>query len=297
MNTALLFVTALALAGPFDRPAAPADSSKATIDFAIVSLIDDVDVPAQDAGPLQSIAVREGELVQRGALLAQIDDRQVQLEKSAAEMQRDAALARANDDVDVRLAEAAYGVADAELEANLEINRRKQGTISQTEIRRLELSRKQAALQIDRSKLDMRIAQITADVEEAAVKAADQRIARRRIVSPLDGLVVNLYRQAGEWVAAGEPVLRVVRMDRLRVEGFLKANEYDPSEVDGRPVTVEVELARDRKLQFVGEVVFVTPLVQAGNKYRVRAEVENRMERGHWQLRPGTSATVTIKLE
>jgi hypothetical protein len=42
--------------------------------------------------------------------------------------------------------------------------------------------------------------------------------------------------------------------------------------------------------------VFISPLVQAGDKYRVRAEVENRTEAGAPLLRPGMTATMTIGL-
>jgi multidrug efflux pump subunit AcrA (membrane-fusion protein) len=88
----------------------------------------------------------------------------------------------------------------------------------------------------------------------------------------------------------------VVRIDRLRVEGFLSASEFSPSEIAGRPVTVEVTLAGSRAARFSGQVVFISPLVAAGNKYRVRAEVENRSENGHPILRPGMSATMHIGL-
>jgi multidrug efflux pump subunit AcrA (membrane-fusion protein) len=89
-------------------------------------------------------------------------------------------------------------------------------------------------------------------------------------------------------------VLQVIRVDRLRVEGFVSGAEIGPDEIAGRPVTVEVQLAAGRTARFSGKVVFVSPLVQAGDKYRVRAEVENRSENGSPLLRPGMSATMTI---
>jgi len=36
--------------------------------------------------------------------------------------------------------------------------------------------------------------------------------------------------------------------------------------------------------------------VRAGNKYRVRAEVENRLVGGHWIIRPGLPASMTIEI-
>jgi multidrug resistance efflux pump len=159
------------------------------------------------------------------------------------------------------------------------------------------LTRHRSELQIDKAKLDLRVAKMTADVEQAAVSLADENIRRRKIASPVAGEVIEVNRHAGEWVNAGDPVARVIKMDELRVEGFLSTREFDPGEVAGRHVSVEVELARGRRAQFEGQIEFVNPLVLSGDKYRVRAVVKNRVENGHWLLRPGTSASMTIHLQ
>ena len=85
--------------------------------------------------------------------------------------------------------------------------------------------------------------------------------------------------------------------DRLRVDGFVSGNDYAASEIANRPVTIEIELARGRKEAFQGRVVFVNPLVQAGNRFRVSAEVQNRQEEGQWLLNPRSTATMTIHLQ
>ena len=133
-----------------------------------------------------------------------------------------------------------------------------------------------------------------ADVHQAEVDAADIALARRQIVSPVDGEVVTVFHERQEWVSAGEPVLQVVRMDRLRVEGFVLASEVNVSEIAGGNVVVDVQLARGRKERFAGKVVFISPLVTSGGKYRVRAEVENRREQNQWLLRPGMNAMMTV---
>jgi macrolide-specific efflux system membrane fusion protein len=260
----------------------------------LVSLIEDVQVPAREAGALVSVNVTEGQHVTPGQLLAQIDDQQPKLDKLAAELERDAALAKAQDDIEVRYAEAAYAVAGAELERALAIERKSPGGVTQQEIQKLQLAKQRDQLQIERSKLEMRVAKMNAEVHQASVKSSDNAVARRQIISPIAGLVVTLFHEQGEWVAAGEPVLQVVRIDRLRVEGFLNATEIGPEDVAGRPVAVDVQIAGGRTARFTGEIVFISPLVQAGDKYRVRAEVENRTEAGTPLLRPGMNATMTI---
>jgi multidrug resistance efflux pump len=274
----------------------PAIARETQITHCLVSLIEDVQVPAREAGALTSVAVVEGEYVNQGQLLAQIDDRQPRLDKLAAELERDAALAKAQDDIEVRYAEAAFAVATAELDRALAINSKNAGGVTQQEIQKLRLAKHRDELQIERSKLEMRVAKMNADVHQAGVKSTDDAIARRQITSPLPGVVVTLFHEKGEWVAAGEPVLQIVRIDRLRVEGFLSATEIGPEEVTGRPVTVDVQLAGGRTTRFAGKVVFISPLVQAGDKYRVRAEVENRTEHSSPLLRPGMTATMTISL-
>jgi len=296
--TTFSLLAAVTVGGPIarlDRNASGLPGA-ANIPHCLVSLIEDVDVPAEESGRLVAVQVRDGEMVRSDALLAQIDDRQPQLDKFAAEMNRDAALARASDDIEVKYAEASFNVADAELVQKEQINANSPGSIPVTEVRRLRLTRRRAELQIEKSKLDLRVAKMTADVEQAAVTLAEDNIQRRKILSPIDGMVVELKRHTGEWVNAGDTVVRVVRMDRLRVEGFLSVKDFDPAEVDSKPVSVEVELARGRREQFQGRIVFVNPLVLSGDKYRVRAEVENRLENNHWLLQPGTAASMSIHL-
>jgi multidrug resistance efflux pump len=205
-------------------------------------------------------------------------------------------LAKAQDDIEVRYATAAFDVASAELERALSIERKNANAVTQQDIQKLRLAKHRDELQIERSKLEMRVAKMNADVHQAAVKSADDAVARRQITSPLAGVVVTIFHEKGEWVAAGEPLLQVIRIDRLRVEGFLSATEIGPEEVAGRPVAVEVQLTGGRTARFAGKVVFISPLVQAGDKYRVRAEVDNRTEHGSPLLRPGMTATMTIPL-
>ena len=57
----------------------------------------------------------------------------------------------------------------------------------------------------------------------------------------------------GEWFNPGEPVLRIVRVDLLRIEGFLKAADYSPQDVTGKAVSVEVELPRGGREKFEGD--------------------------------------------
>lgn len=267
------------------------------IEHALVSMINDVEVPAQQAGVLVAIDVTEGDQVKTGQLMAQIDDTDPQMQKHAANIRLEAAQTRANDDTPVLYAISARKVAQSRLDASNKSNQEVPGSVPLTEINTLELETERFRLSIEKSRMERKVAQMDAEVHQAEVQIADDSIRRHRIDAPVDGIVVTTFRQNGEWVNPGDPVLRVVRIDRLRVEGFVSARDFDRREIRKRPVKVEIELARGRKVQFLGKVVFVSPVVQAGSKYRVRAEVDNKMENGDWVMGPGMRATMTVHTE
>ncbi len=294
-SVTITMLIAVTMGGPIpQQEIAPTLADSATIQHCQVFLIQDVLVPAEQSGRLVRVDVRENDIVEPGDLLAQIDDRQAQLQKTAAELERNAAQTRADDDIEVRYSIKSLELADAELNQDLAINRTSPGVIPMAEIRRKQLARHRAELQIDRSKLDLRVAQMTADVQQAAVLAAEDNILRLQINAPFKGVVIDVRKQEGEWVDIGEPVIRVVRMDRLRVDGFLDGKKFNPSDLSDRQVVVTVQLAHGQVEQFTGRVTFISPLVQAGNHYRIRAEVDNRQHNGHWMLNPGMNATMTV---
>ncbi len=294
--TTLTLLTSLVLSGPTARSEVRSPTRHVEIDLCIVSLIHDVEVPAQESGPLVFSDVKDGTPVKKGQLLAKTDDQLAQLEKYTAEIRRDAALARAESNVEINIAQATYETTSVELQQRVRIRQRSGDAVTESEIRRLELARDNARFKVEKGKLDQRIARMNANSEEASVRAAEDSIARRRIVSPIDGQVVAVFRELGEWVNAGEPVVRVVRMDRLRVEGHLSAKDFNPSEIGNRSVTVRVQLARGRVAQFTGKVTYISPLLKAGDIYRVRAEVDNQSENGFWVLQPGATVAMTIHL-
>lgn len=283
------------LPAPSAGPATATPPGAIVHDRSMVSLIYDIPLAAPDEGLVTSIAVREGSRVQQGTLILQLDDRQAQTARRVAEAELNVVKQRALNDVDVRNAQAARNVAEAELRQNQDANRRVPGTKSALEIRRLELAVTQTELEIERAQHEQRITGHQADALQARLDQALDDVERRKVVAPMDGEVIELQVQPGQWVRAGETVARMVRLDRLRVECFVDPAKVSPKEVADRPVRVHVALERGRMETFVGQIVFVQQINEAHGRYRVRAEVANRQEAGQWLLRPGQQADMTIE--
>ncbi len=268
-----------------------------TLPNCLLSLDAEVLMPAQEAGVLTKIPVREGQQVSKGDLLAQIDDTLPRLQQNVAINKLKAALREAEDDVSVRYSTAAAKVAEADYLQAMEANKKVQGVVPQAEVRRLLLKQREMELSIEKSQKERDVAGLQAKVNEAELAAAAANLERRRLVAPLDAVVIELSHHEGEWVQPGDPVMRLVRVDLLRVEGFLNVKNYRPSQIQGRPVEVVVSLARGKQETFPGKIVYVKPLIEAGGEFLIRAEVQNRQENGFWILSPGLKAEMTIQLK
>lgn len=268
-----------------------------TLNNCLVALDEEAEVPAQEPGVLQTLPVKEGQQVKAGELLAKIDDILPQAEQRVASFKLGVAKEQANSDINVRYAKAAAKVAENTCLRDEDINKRQQSSVPQATVQQHLLEHRAAVLSIEKSEMEQRIAALQVKVSQAELDAAGEKVQRRQIISPLDGQVRKTYRHVGEWVQPSDPVLHVVRVNRLRVEGFVNISKFAPEEVDGRPVTIKVPFARGRTETFSGKIVFVDPLVQAGGEYLVRALIQNREENGQWLLRAGMDAEMTIQLK
>lgn len=292
-STFLTLLVAAAL--PAERAAAPA--GRTVLRNCFVTQIEEVLVPAQEPGVLVKVEVREGDMVVAEQLLAQIDDTEPRMEQRGAQFKLQVAREEAASDINVRYAKATEAVARQEWIQAVEANKKVAGAVPEAEVRRLVLKQNEAALSIEQAQMRRRIAALEAKVIEVYVEGAELKIEGRRITAPLDALVLKVHHHEGEWVQPGTPVFRLIKLDRLWVEGSLRAQHYTPAEVHGRPVTVKVTLARGREETFAGQIVFVKPVIEADDTFLVRAEIANRQENGFWLLSPGMAAEMTIQIE
>ncbi|MDX1943937.1 MAG: HlyD family efflux transporter periplasmic adaptor subunit [Pirellulaceae bacterium] len=261
------------------------------ISGAVVKLVDDVAVPATEAGLLAKILVKEGEIVAAGAMLAQILDADVRLAVERAKYELDIAQRQQTNDVDIRYARKSTEVAKAELARSLETNAKYPKTVSNTELDRQKLLVEKSELEIKQAEHDQEIASLTSDIKGNELRTAEEQLARRTITAPLKGMVVEVHRRPGEWVQPGETVARVVRLDRLRAEGFL-AVKHARLDLVGSKVKLVIPDAEGKDREFAGVIVFVSPEIDPLNsQVRVWAEIDN----SDLKLRPGVQANLLVQ--
>jgi len=264
---------------------------------ATVRVQDEANIPAMEAGVLTQFSMHEGAHVTQGEILAIVDDREANARLKIAKYAEKAARKLAEQDIEERYAMEAAKVAKAKWEKALDSNRQYKGAVVDGEILVLKLDFRRSELQIEKAANDRIMASYDVKTKTAEREAAEMALDWRTIRAPFNGDVVKTFVHQSEWVQPGEPILKLVRFDKLYVEGHLLAKDYDRSEILGRPVTVEVIKARGRKVTVPGKIVHVDQMLQGRGRYTVRAEVDNELINNSWLLQPGGTVRMTIHLD
>jgi multidrug efflux pump subunit AcrA (membrane-fusion protein) len=279
------------------QPASSWAADDVTITDCRISADEEAEVPAQEAGVLMKIFVREGQQVAAGSLLAQIDDVIPRAQHNVAAFKLKVAQKQALDDIDVRYATAAYEYARAKLERSLKANAKIAGTVPEEVVDEQRLEKEKFKLSIEKAKKDLDVAALQVDVSGAEAKAAEENEKRRQILAPLKAEVSEFALHEGEWVQAGQTVMKLVRVDRLRVQGFISAKGRQRSDIQDRPVQVIVTFSQDQRMTFPGKVVYVKPELNDLGEFLVRAEIENKEQNGVYILSPGMYGDMIIHLK
>jgi len=274
-----------------DKNAERAGGDRTIVKSALVTIIEEVEIPAPVEGVLSAVEAREGQMVEARAVVARIEDAEVRLTHERARTEFEIASKQAGNDLKVRLARKSADVARTELKRAIESVEKYKKSVSDTEIDRLRLAADKAELEIEQALHEQETARLTSRLKEIEMELARQAVDRRTLTAPISGMVVQVNLHQGEWVQAGKTAVRMLRVDRLRVEGFVAAESL-PGDLVGRRATLTVDLPGKAGASFEGAVVFVSPEINPVNQQvRVWAEVDNRQ----LLLRPGLRGTLTIQ--
>lgn len=267
---------------------------------AMVVAIDEVRVPARDAGQLIEFSREvsgEGKVVTKGEVLGRIDDSDLKIKKEQAAAQVEGAQNTARSDDEYKAAVAATELFYAEWQKSLELNERNPRTVAQNEVRRQELQHKKSGFEANVAKVKMANAKSTVREKTAEHAYVANQIDRRQIIAPISGVITKRERHEGEWVQAGEPIITIVYMDRVRVVISLDADQYSPAQVMGKPVSITAEVPGVANHTLKGKIEYASEVISEGNRFNVWLDVDNKQVDGFWVLRPGLDVVATLELD
>lgn len=217
----------------------------------------DIRLAASEMGTLASVAVKEGDSVKAGQVMASLDDQvlRVSLEVAKASME----------------AQGPLNSARAELEAH------------QLELGKLmELRERNHASQkeVDRVANEVKIAmsRLLSVQEDLKIKALEYRrieaqLRQRQVRSPIDGVVTEVFKDHGEFVSPGDPgVARIVQLDPL-IMVFSVPVQQRGAIREGQSVGLRIG---ESGAEAMGTVEYVSRTADGGSgTYRVKVRLPN----------------------
>jgi HlyD family secretion protein len=284
----------------------------------------DADLGFQMPGRVEEILVREGDRVERDALLARLDTRELAARRRAAEAQRTAAAARLREletgfrSEEIAQGRAALRAAERRLEdATRELARTQRlfdgGAVSEQVLEAHVTAATLAEAEAETARERLRILeqgprseQITAARSlvaqaAAAVEQLDAALEQAVIRAPFGGTVSVRHREPGETVGAGMPVLTLMNPDDRWVRIYVREDEVGRLQLGGA-ATITADAYPER--EYLGEVVYIsdeaefTPRnVQTAQErvklvYRVKVRITDDPA---FDLKPGLPADVQIE--
>lgn len=250
----------------------------------------EVKISARIYGEIKSIPVEEGDRVKKGDILVVLDKT---LFASAHEQ-----------------AKAAVGTAKANLELARANHKQATNTFERTKqlfdkglVSDFELETSETAFEVASAQLEA--AKRAVEQAQAALNAAKDELDKTELRSPMDGVVIQILKKAGE-IALGSQFTEDVILKVADVSAMHVSSEVDETEIVwvkvGQTAKIKVDaLPND---EFVGKVVEIahsakvkqqlTTTTEEGADYEVKIEIQSgKVE----LLRPDMSATADIETE
>lgn len=244
-----------------------------------IKLIDEAILGSGRTGILSQVP-KEGETVEKGKPVVRIKD-------DVAKATYETAKKEASNDVEVRYGEKNRDFEKTAHETLVDSNKRLPNTVPDLEVKKQRLAFERAELQIQKAEHDFAVAQLK---KEEAFSTWEMF----KIDAPFDGIVTRVYRNHGEAVREGDPVVEISSTSRVRVEGVVNIKDiWNINKGDLVKVQLDIKDVDlpEEKLTFDGKISFVDVKSQAvTQETRVHAEVDNPKN----VLRAGLSAKMII---
>lgn len=221
----------------------------------------EVVVSAEAAGRILRFDAEEGTAVESGVTIGQIDTLQLDLQRRQLQAQQ-AALLASRPDIRAQAAALREQIAKQERELARVQNLLRDGaaTTKQRDDIEAQIRILRSQLSATLSSLDKSTVTIdgNAAVVETQIAALDDRIARCRIASPIAGVVLAKYAEAGELAAVGKPLLKVADLEHLYLRAYFTSEQLAAIRLGDR-VTVTADFGGDQRYDYEGRIAWISP--------------------------------------
>ena len=258
---------------------------------------DETVASAKVPGRLRAISVDLGTVVRRGQVIAQVEPQDYNLRVQQAEAALAQARARVGlspDGRDDRVTPEETGTVrqaralldEARVSRDRSAKLVEQGIVARSEFDSVDANYKVAVSRYQDAIEEIRNRQALVAQRRSELALAKQQLADTAVQAPIDGVIQEKRASVGEYLAAGAPVVNIVKMDPLRLRAEVPEREATAVRA-GQNVRVTVD---GNANVYVGQITRLSPVIaQQTRMLVVEADVRN-----NGGLRPGAFARAEI---
>ncbi|MDO4587154.1 MAG: HlyD family efflux transporter periplasmic adaptor subunit [Planctomycetia bacterium] len=245
-------------------------------------------------GKAQIIPLKRGMKVSKGQILARQKDDELLARRQVADYQLVVAKMEAEKELEIEVADSAALVAQSAYYRAKAANDRVPGAVTPEEMTEKAFDWKRAEKTAEKSRYDIEVKKHEVNVAQAQVLAANSLIEDKKLLSPIDGIIDDIFQNEGQWLREGDKVLKIIRLDKVQVLGRIDASSYTPEMIDGKNVTIYFEKPGMSIQTLEGKITYVRQFIEF-SYYNFYCEVENKVnEKGYWLLNPEALVYIVI---
>lgn len=218
-------------------------------------------ISAEVAGKLLGLHPSEGDRIQKNELIASLDSTQLYLKKRQLQATVEALKSKLQN-VPVQLD--VYNERMRIMERELQ---RVQALLADGAATQKQLDDLQGELLVVRSQVAATENQLStanrgilAEIRplEWQIAQLDDQIARSQVRSPMSGVVLEKFKEPGELVVVGQPLVKIADLDRMILRGYVSGSLLSGLSV-GQAVTVLVDGADGAMNTYEGSISWISP--------------------------------------
>lgn len=218
-----------------------------------------VTVSAETSGKILSLDITEGDTVRAGRCVAVVDTTLLVLQGKQIESQQSSA-ENSSPDIAAQAASLRSQIAHQQNECERIARLLADGAATQK-----QSDDANAALRTLRAQLDGLLSTLVKNKNSISDNAValqyqreqiDEQIAKSSIKSPIDGMVLSKYAEAGEYATPGRQLFKVANLNDIYLRSYFTANQLADLRI-GQKVTVIADFGGDEQFEYPGTISWI----------------------------------------
>ena len=220
----------------------------------------EVVVSAKAQGEIMSLTAEEGDEVSQGEVLGEIDAKLLSLMKSQMTASQSANDSRILD-LNTQIAAVRQQIANAEREKSRfsELLKAKAATQKQVDDISYQISTLKAQLAALREQVDAQNKSLRGQSESLSsqINQMETKIDDATIKSPIAGVILQKYAEAGEYAMPGKALFKVADIKDMKLRAYITADQLNSIKI-GQKVTVYADEGTEDRKAYEGCVTWIS---------------------------------------